>query len=163
VYILLIIMKSNNKKFNMKKAGESSNCACFNLRKITRVVTQVFEDVFRHEGIDLKGTQYSLLVNVFAYGPIPITRLSEILVMDRTSLARNLKPLLNKGYLKINNGEDKRIKMVELTPAGKQILSNAYPYWKSTQKSVVKEIGEKNWKLMFESINSFVPKFESIM
>lgn len=156
-------MNSNKEKFNMKKAGESGNCTCFNLRKISRVVTQVFEDVFRHEGIELKGTQYSLLVNVFAYGPVPITRLAEILVMDRTSLARNLKPLGNKGYLKIKSGKDKRTKMVELTPAGKEILSDAYPHWKSAQRSVVKEIGEKNWKLMFESINSFVPKFESIM
>ena len=156
-------MKKDNEKFNMKKAGESSGCACFNLRKITRVVTQIFEDAFRKEGIDLKGTQYSLLVNVFAYGPTPITKLSEILVMDRTSLARNLKPLINKGYLKIGAGEDKRQKMVELTSAGKRILSEAYPHWKSAQKNVVKEIGEKNWKLMFDSINSFVPKFESIM
>ncbi len=156
-------MKTKKETFNMKKAGESSSCACFNLRKITRVVTQVFEDIFRQEGIDLKGTQYSLLVNVFAHGPTPITRLSEILVMDRTSLARNLKPLINKGYLKVSSGEDKRRKIVELTPQGMQILTKAYPHWKSAQKTVVKEIGEGNWKLMFDSINSFVPKFESIM
>ncbi len=156
-------MKSKNLKFDMKKAGESGSCACFNLRKITRVVTQVFDDVFRNNGLDLKGTQYSLLVNVFAYGPVPITKLSEILVIDRTSLARNLKPLVNKGYLVIRSGEDKRKKMVELTRDGKQVLSNAYPHWKSAQDTVLKEIGEKNWKLMFESINSFVPKFESIM
>ena len=156
-------MKTKNENFNMKKAGESNSCACFNLRKITRVVTQIYDDVFRHEGIDLKGTQYSLLVNVFAYGPVPITRLSEILVMDRTSLARNVKPLINKGYIKVSSGDDKRKKMVELTRNGKRVLSNAYPHWKSAQKTVVKQIGENNWKLMFESINSFVPKFESIM
>ena len=156
-------MKSKKIKFDMKKAGESGSCACFNLRKITRVVTQVFDDVFRNNGLDLKGTQYSLLVNVFAYGPVPITKLSEILVMDRTSLARNLKPLVNKGYLVIRSGEDKRKKMVELTRDGKQVLSNAYPHWKSAQDAVLKEIGQKNWKLMFESINSFVPKFEYIM
>ena len=155
--------KSAKEKFNMKKAGESGSCACFNLRKISRVVTQVFEDVFRNEGIDLKGTQYSLLVNVFAYGPVPITKLAEILVMDRTSLARNLKPLDNKGLLIIKSGKDKRTKMVEITASGKQVLSNAYPHWKTAQKRVVNEIGRKNWKLMFESINSFVPKFESIM
>ena len=156
-------MKTAKEQFNLKKAGESGSCACFNLRKISRVVTQVFEDVFRNGGIDLKGTQYSLLVNVFAYGPVPITKLAEILVMDRTSLARNLKPLNNKGYLEIKSGKDKRTKMVELTPAGKQMLSHAYPHWKTAQKRVVKEIGMKNWNLMFESINNFVPKFESIM
>lgn len=156
-------MKTKAKKFNMKKAAESSSCACFNMRKVSRVVTQVFEEVFRKGGIDLRGTQYSLLVNVFAYGPAPITKLSELLVMDRTSLARNLRPLINKGYLKIESGNDKRTRLVRLTAKGEQVLSEAYPHWKKAQERVKKEIGESNWKTIFESINSFVPKFESIM
>ena len=156
-------MKTKGEEFNMKKAGESSNCACFNLRKVSRVVTQIFDDVFRKEGIDLKGTQYSLLVNVFAHGPIPITRLSEVLVMDRTSLARNLKPLIEKEYLQITSDNDKRRKNVEITTKGKKILAKSYPHWKEAQKKIVNEFGEENWGMMYNSINSFVPKFDSIM
>ena len=153
-----IMMKLKSEPFDMKKAGEGSSCTCFNLRKIARVVTQIFDDLFRKEGIDLKGTQYSLLVNVFAHGPIPITKLSHALVMDRTSLARNLKPLIQKGYLKVSSGKDKRRKIVEITSGGRKVLSNAYPHWNIAQKNIVKEIGKKNWGLMYESINNFVTK-----
>ena len=163
MYILLIMVNKKSTKFDLKKVGEGSFCTCFNLRKASRVVTQIYEDVFRKEGIDLKGTQYSLLVNVFAYGPVQITKLSDVLVMDRTSLARNIKPLIAKGYLKVQSGKDKRRKLVEITPDGERILESAYPHWKSTQEKIVNEIGEKNWSFMFENINNFVPKFEDMI
>ena len=62
MYILIMIMNNKFKEFDVKNAIECSSCACFNLRKSARVVTQLFEDAFRQVGdIDLKGTQFTLL------------------------------------------------------------------------------------------------------
>ena len=138
-------MDSKVKEFDLENAIECSKCACFNLRKSARVVTQLFEDAFRKVGdIDLNGTQFTLLVHVFVTSPVTISSLAESLVMDRTTLARNLNPLSKKGYIEIDYGKDRRKRIVTLTEEGKVLLSKAYPHWKRTQEMVMKEYGKEN-------------------
>jgi len=65
-----------------------TSCACFNLRKVTRGVTQLYDEMLRPAG--LRVTQFSLLVAVRVAEPVGVTRLAELTVMDRTTLTRNL-------------------------------------------------------------------------
>jgi DNA-binding MarR family transcriptional regulator len=74
----------------------------------------------------LQITQFTLLVSCAVAGPVPITNLAEVLVMDRTTLARNLKPLEKRGMVKISEGEDRRVRLVELTEKG-WVLMKALP------------------------------------
>ena len=85
------IMKRENEQFNLSNAIECSSCTCFNTRKFTRVITQIFEDAFRK--ICFRGTQFTPLVMIYSRGPLTVNELSEYLVMDRTTLGRNIKPL----------------------------------------------------------------------
>ena len=80
-----------------------SSCTCQNLRQATRVVTQHYEQAL--EPIGLKITQLPVLAAAAAMGPIPMSRLADELVMDRTTLTRNLQPLERAGLVKGGAGQ----------------------------------------------------------
>ena len=77
-------------------------CACLNVRKAARAVTQLYDEVLQPTG--LRSTQFNLLVAVALAGEAPVTRLAEALVMDRTTLARNLKPCVRQGSSRLRQG-----------------------------------------------------------
>ncbi len=82
------------------------SCACLNVRKAARAITQLFDEVLQPTG--LRSTQFPLLVVVARLREAPVTQLSRELVMDRTTLARNLKPCVRQGLLTIEAGTDRR-------------------------------------------------------
>lgn len=117
----------------------AQSCICFNLRKSARVVTQQYDASFRTLG--LKSTQFSLLVGIRLLGTVTINRLAEAMVMDRTTLTRNLKPLETQGLIRTLPGADRREKEITLTTSGQTILTKALPLWKKAQESIKNEIG----------------------
>ena len=76
-----------------------SSCACFNLRKASRVVTQHFDEILKPSGLLI--TQFTILVAIAMAKSGTINELAERLVMDRTTLTRNLKPMEREGWLKV--------------------------------------------------------------
>lgn len=121
------------------KAAELASCTCFNLRKATRAVTQVYDDIMRPSG--LRVTQFNLLSVIWIMQTVTITRLSEEAVIDRTTLARNLDLLKQQGLVRIEAGEDARVREVSLTTAGYDSVTAAFPYWKKAQAVVTKNLG----------------------
>jgi len=101
-------------------------CACANLRRAARAVTQLFDEALAPSG--LRTTQFTLLVTSRLMGESTINELAERMAMDRTTLSRNLKPLVRSGLLEMQPGEDGRTRLVRLTPAGEKALEEAYPF-----------------------------------
>jgi DNA-binding MarR family transcriptional regulator len=130
------------------------NCACFNLRKATRAITQFYDEMLRPTG--LRTTQFSLLVAAEMLGPITVTRLAEMGVIDRTTLTRNFKPLEKRGLIEVVLGKDRRTHMVSLTGRGKEALAKALPLWKKAQSRVVKELGQDRWKSLQANLREVV-------
>ena len=89
------------------------SCTCANLRMATRAVTQAFDEALQPSG--LKATQLTLLAVLSRRGPAALSELAEMLVMDRTTLTRNLKPLAAKDLVRIDPGDDRRLKIIALT------------------------------------------------
>ncbi len=129
------------KKITRKELATCPDCVCFNIRKASRVVTQVYEEAMSKTG--LRGTQFSVLVVVALFGSITITRLAENLVMDRTTLSRNLKPLEKRQLLKVIAGADRRTRVVQLTDSGHNTLKAALPLWKKTQQKIARLMGSE--------------------
>ena len=127
------------------------NCTCFNLRKATRALTQIYDDALRPIG--LRANQIAILSIVEAIGPIGMSDLAEILVMDRTTLTRNLKPLHTSGYLESQVGEDKRRREIGMTPKGRQALTAAKPIWKDVQTRVADTLGRTRWTRLLGDLN----------
>ena len=102
---------------------EFDSCTCLNLRKATRAVTQFYENLLEPTG--LKITQLPILAEAATLGPVTMTKLSERLVMDRTTLTRNLQPLVRMGFIKVRAGEDRRARLVSVTQEGLEALEGA--------------------------------------
>ncbi len=83
------------------------------------------------------GTQFTLLATLVQTGPLPTTRLADFLGLERTTLTRNLGPLIRDGYVRIDEGEDRRVRKVAITPAGKEAARRAFPFWKKAQDAAL--------------------------
>jgi len=133
---------------------EGRACACGNLRKAARAVTQLFDEALRPAG--LRATQFGILGATMVMGPLTVTKLAEAMVTDRTTLTRNLRLLTKKGLIRIQTGNDRREREVTLTDRGREALAKGYPFWQKAQTRVVKGLGEERWKSLREGLSAVV-------
>jgi DNA-binding MarR family transcriptional regulator len=131
--------------------ADLSACTCSNLRKATRAVTQAYDDALRPVG--LRATQFTLLATLNGHGKMPLTKLSEALGMDRTTLTRNLKPLMRREMIRTENEEDQRVRMVSLTDTGKRVFEEARPRWEEMQMRMSQELGQERWSRLLKDLN----------
>ena len=117
------------------------SCPLGQLRKATRVMEHIFDQTMWPSG--LRGSQLAVLAVTALTGPANISSLAEQLAMDRTTMTRNLKPLERQGLVKITTGEDRRTREASLTPEGEQVMAEVIPLWKSAQKQVIEELGNR--------------------
>jgi len=132
----------------------AANCTALNLRMATRAVSQFYDAAIAESG--LTGTQYSLLAVASRAGPLPMSRLAGALVMDRTTLSRNLKPLERAGLVTVVPGEDRRSRQVTVTEAGRAAHDRAKPLWAKAQASVVERLGEDDWAVLIAGLRKAV-------
>ncbi len=121
-------------------------CTNSNLRRTSRAVAQLYDEFLQPSG--LLATQFMLLGAIAGNGPIALTPLAEMLMLDPTTLARNLKPLQREGLVEISPGEDRRTRMLRITVQGKEALAKAFPLWEEAQKWVIAQLGEDHWRAM---------------
>jgi DNA-binding MarR family transcriptional regulator len=130
-------------------------CASANLRKAARAVTQVFDEALAPSGLRI--TQFTLLVTSRLMGESTINELAERMAMDRTTLSRNLKPLVRSGLLEVRPGEDGRTRLVQITPGGERALEEAYPLWQQAQRETVSALGEERYEALLGDVAKVVP------
>jgi DNA-binding MarR family transcriptional regulator len=127
-------------------AEVAAGCACRNLRRTARAVTQLYDETLRPSG--LRVTQFTLLVAVAISEPVPIGRLADALDLDRTTLARDLKLLTERGLAEITPGEDRRTRLVRLTGQGREAVTRAHPLWRRAQARITEGSGADRWQAM---------------
>jgi DNA-binding MarR family transcriptional regulator len=110
-------------------------CVCTAARRQSRELTRAFEKAMRGSGV--RGTQFTLLATLVQTGPLPTTRLADFQGLERTTLTRNLARLVRDGFVRIDEGEDRRVRKVAITPAGEEAARRAYPFWKKAQDAAL--------------------------
>lgn len=125
-------------------------CALFNLRRATRTVTQLFDEILRPTG--LKGTQYSMLRVIGGVGPVPTTTLGEAMGMDRTTVTRNVRVLERMRLVLTEAGTDRRTRYLRLTRAGRRAVEKAEPFWREAQEAVVSGLGSEPFRELREGL-----------
>ena len=139
----------------MTVLDETPDCACLNLRAAARAVTQMYNEVLKPSG--LKATQFSVLAAVATEGPASMTVIAKALVMDRTTLTRNLKPLMGRGLVKSGEGaDDRRQRRIVITREGKAALAKALPLWKQAHGRIVTSIGFARWQGMVRLLDETI-------
>lgn len=114
-------------------------CTNFKLRQLMRVVAQHYDTEMARCG--LKTTQYSLLSHVLRLGPIRPGDLAVVMTMDASTLTRNLRPLLDAGWVSMESGPDARSRLVQITDAGRDKRAEAQKCWKVAQLALNERLG----------------------
>ena len=127
------------------------NCVCFNLRWVTRAVTQFFDAELRRHGI--RPTQTPILSALVAKkSGWSMEELSDWLGMERTTLVRNLRPLERDGLVELSGTGRGGHVTLSITAKGKSNLAKAMPAWRSAQQAVVKTLGEQRWSAILSDL-----------
>ena len=122
-----------------------AGCNCLALRQAARHVSQFYDQFLAANG--LRTTQYSILARLQRKGPMPINALAADLVMDRTTLGRNILPLQRDGLIVVRPGRiDRRSKDLQLTKAGAARLGAASAGWRQAQARFEAAFGRKRAK-----------------
>ena len=118
----------------------AKTCLNFNVRRGTRAITQLYDQVGRVSG--LRSTQFGLLTAIRLAAPINLKSLGQLLSMDPTTLTRNLAPLETRDLVSVEPGEDdRRERIIRITRHGQATLDRAYPHWQKAQARAVAELG----------------------
>jgi DNA-binding MarR family transcriptional regulator len=118
---------------------QPGQCTLLRLRRTTRRVTQIYD---RHLApLGIRVTQYSLLGSLMGQPPVPIGVFADIMGMDRTTLTRNIRPLIRAGWIELVPGEDRRQRAIALTPEGKAMFRRAVPLWRQAEGELRAAVG----------------------
>jgi DNA-binding MarR family transcriptional regulator len=112
--------------------ADTSPCTCFRLRRAARQVSQLYDQALSGAGLSVN--QYSILRH--ARSPRTLGELAAQLGMDRTTLTRNLEPLLRAGWLDEARGGDPRQRVISITGEGRVCLEKARPLWRRAQQRI---------------------------
>src|SRR6266571_4434738 len=124
--------KETNQMDTAALKAVAKTCACAHIRQAARVITQFYDTFLEPSG--LRMTQFTVLVVIELSEQETVKRLADKLAMDRSALARALKPLEDQGLVKVEPGSDRRTRWVRLTDEGRVVLTRTLPYWQQAQE-----------------------------
>jgi DNA-binding MarR family transcriptional regulator len=127
-------------------------CLCNALRRASRAVSRLYDQELR--GVGLRTTQYSLLCLLQRSGEVRQGDLGPLTVLDETTLTRTIRPLVDRGWLAVREGRDRRERLVSITAAGTAKLAKARPAWERAQERFQSSLPRGVW----ENLMSVLPE-----
>jgi DNA-binding MarR family transcriptional regulator len=124
----------------------TGTCAAFNLRRASRVVTQLYDAGLAATGV--RSTQFTILVALAKTQPASVSELAATTLMDQTTMTRNLRLMAREGFVEISARGARREKLVRLTVDGERALAKAVPVWRVLQERFVDAFGKTKWHEM---------------
>jgi DNA-binding MarR family transcriptional regulator len=120
--------------------ARATGCTCTRLRQAARRVSQIYDRCLAAVGLTV--TQYGLLAHLASEEGIGIGALAEKLIMDPTTLTRNLRPLERQGFVVLKaDRRDRRARSLQLTSPGRKALERARPAWARAQREIEDAFG----------------------
>jgi DNA-binding MarR family transcriptional regulator len=149
------------------RSGMESRCHCTVLRKASRRISQLYDAALAPSG--LKTTQRAILAQIARSEPTNVGVLADALVMDSGGLAHTLKPLIRDGLVAIGvDPQDRRNRLIRLTPTGKARLKQSDALWEAAQRSFEKGFGRAQSGALREAMellisDRFTENFEAAL
>lgn len=141
-------------------APEMIGCTCKHLRMATRRLSQIYD---RHlEPLGLTITQYSLLAQLGAHDGISIGVFAEKLLMDPTTLTRNLRPLQRRSLVvTAPDPRDKRSRCLHLTARGRAARLEAQPVWARAQREIEQAFGRSDTATLHTTLQRLIERLSA--
>ncbi|NKB49656.1 MAG: MarR family transcriptional regulator [Alphaproteobacteria bacterium] len=147
-------MATATKHVTLRDPLDVSACTLANVRQASRAISQVYDAAL--QPADIKATQFTVLAALSKNDQLPLSQLAEIMVMDRTTLTRNLQPLVKRKLVSIAPGKDRRVRNVRLTSQGRRLLETALPLWRKAQSQLVDGLGRQRWAGLLDDLSQTV-------
>lgn len=128
----------------------TGSCAAFNFRRTARAVTRLYDLGLQPCG--LRATQFAILTAVAKFQPVSISRIGEILVLDQTTLTRNLRLLQKQGFLDISPRSIRRQRFLTLTDKAVKALEIAVPLWRKVQADFLAGLPADGWSALRDEL-----------
>lgn len=129
-------------------------CVCGNLRLATRALSQLYDEALQPAGI--RTTQFTVLFTIATNSAATVSELADKLIMDRTTMTRNLQALQKQGLIESTPGKDQRTKVIKLTEEGVTTLEKALPLWNEAQEQVVNGLGQDHFRSLLKELSTVV-------
>jgi DNA-binding MarR family transcriptional regulator len=145
----------NNQTLDYRKCLQvASTCTCMHVRKASRSITQYYDSYLEKSGLTIN--QFTVLIAMALMNEATMTEAAGVLGMDRTTLSRNINPLIDDGLIFLLEGRDKRTKRLTLSDKGRSALTRAIPLWEEAQEGFVRRMGLGNWKELLNKLSASV-------
>jgi DNA-binding MarR family transcriptional regulator len=115
-------------------------CACSAARRKSRELSRFYDERMRGSGVRI--SQFTLMATLIQTGPMAATRLADFLGLERTTLTRNLRPLLRDGLLIVQDDADRRVHRIAITSKGEEAARRAFPFWRKAQDAALASAGQ---------------------
>jgi DNA-binding MarR family transcriptional regulator len=112
-----------------------TDCYCTQFRRASNALTKIYDEALKPVGLRI--TQFSLLRGLGRLGSATLTELAEEAALDLTTISRNVKLLIELGWVEVLPGEaDRREKLLKLNDAGRGMIRKAMPNWRKAQRRI---------------------------
>ena len=135
-------------------------CASTTLRSAARAVSRGYDAAMA--GDDLTVNQFAILRRIARAGELPLSRLAERLVMDRTTLYRALEPMTRAGWVAIEPATTGRARIVRLTPDGMRRMASGTPAWEDAQTRLIEAFGIERWQALHAELRDLTVLAEGL-
>lgn len=142
---------------HVEQESYATPCLCNALRQTSRAVSRLYDEELRKVG--LRPTQFALLQYIRRIGEVRQRDLGKAISLEETTLTRNLRPLIDSGWVEVNPGNDRREKLIRLTNAGESMLRKAEPAWERAQKRLRSRMPKGTWS----SLLSLLPELTRLI
>ncbi len=128
----------------------AATCVGTSVRRASRALTRFYDSELAPSG--LRSTQFAVLVAVFRGAGAPLNSVANAIGMDRSTLPRNLRPLVRRGWVMLLPATDRRRRTLKITKAGERQLVRTIPYWRQAQQRILKALGRGKWESLAEDL-----------
>lgn len=139
---------------------DPGHCVFRHVSKLSRAVAAAYDQGLASSG--LTAQQFNVMMTLHRSGPCLVGALAKLVGMHGSSVPRAIAPLAARGWVSASLGEDRRSRVLALTPAGEIRLAEALPAWRATQRAMLGRIGADPWKSLTAEFKIVVEAAKSI-
>ena len=134
----------------MGKRIDNTTCHCLKMRRSAGNVISFYDQILKPSGVTVR--QYSLLYSISEHDGCNVRELSVYMELDRSTLARSLKPLMKAGFIADAKDACARDSKLSLTEQGQQVCQEAAKLWEIAQKRFEEKLGPEQVKVLEDAL-----------
>jgi DNA-binding MarR family transcriptional regulator len=117
-------------------------CLAAKVRRVHRIVVRHYDHALRESGVTV--AQLDILATILELRDnVKPATLGRELLMDRSTVSRNVRRLEDLGLVKVANGPNGRDQILRLTSKGRRTADQAYVPWSAAQTELKKRLGSE--------------------